>query len=173
MSDASSGSSIIRTTAFADIPGEISLTRKAIERIPADRMDWRPHERSMTVGELATHMVNLLSWAQSALTADGYDMAETPESARDVPPLAELLERFDRETEALIEVLEGVSDAALGEPWTLRHGEHVVFTMPRSAVLRSACLSHVIHHRGQLTVDLRLMGESVPSIYGPSADEEA
>ncbi len=127
----------------------------------------------MSAGELATHMVNLLSWAQSMLTSDGHDMAGTPESAREVPPLTELLERFDTEADALIEGLEEVSDAALVEPWTLRHGEHVVFTMPRGAVLRSVCLSHVIHHRGQLTVYLRLMGESVPSIYGPSADEEA
>lgn len=153
---------------------EMANTRKTLERIPEDRWDWRPHPKSWKMGELATHIANLLTWAALTIDSDTLDIA--PPGAK--PPrtvaarsLPELLERFDKNCQEAIAVFSGVSDEQLLKPWTMLAGGAVVFTMPRIAALRRFVLNHSVHHRAQLCVYLRLNDIPVPAIYGPSADE--
>jgi uncharacterized damage-inducible protein DinB len=149
---------------------ELTLTRRLLERAPEDRFDWKPHEKSMSLGGLATHLANLPTWAEIALKQSEFDLAASPPA-----PLAssrrELLERIDRNTANARAALAGRTDGELMAPWTLKSGSHTIFTMPKTSVLRSFCLNHIVHHRGQLSVYLRLLNVPVPSIYGPSADE--
>jgi uncharacterized damage-inducible protein DinB len=152
---------------------EMAVTRRVLERVPMADAAWKPHPRSFSLGELATHIAQLPTWAQATLRGDSMDLQAPDAPARPTVPAGtpELLERFDRHVAAARALLADTSDAEMMLPWTLRAGEHVVFTLPRAAVLRSFIFSHTIHHRGQLTVYLRMRDVPVPSIYGPSADE--
>jgi uncharacterized damage-inducible protein DinB len=149
---------------------EMRNTRRALERVPADRLDFRPHELSWTLGELATHVAYLPRWVTVALTTDELDLADTPPN-RAVGSTDELLAAFEANIAKGTEALSSSSDETFGSPWTLRKDGHVVFTMPKAAVIRSFVMNHIIHHRGQLTIYLRLVGAKVPGLYGPSADE--
>jgi uncharacterized damage-inducible protein DinB len=154
---------------------EMALTRRVLERVPFGDAAWRPHAKSMTLGELATHLVELPTWAPTILTQRQFDMGgqedvEEP-PAWEADTLAALLAAFDKNALAARRVIADTSDAQFMEPWTLKSRGQEVFTLPKVAVLRSFILSHVIHHRGQLSVYLRLRDVPVPSIYGPSADE--
>ena len=153
-----------------ELEHEMATTRRVIERIPEDRLDFTPHERSWTVGELAAHTARLPGWAAGIFTTDGFDMAEVP--PEEAPGSVEsILGAFDERCDTAKSALASATHEDMAEEWTLRNAEHVYFTMPRAAVYRSMVMSHMIHHRGQLTVYLRLMGVPVPSVYGPSADE--
>jgi len=149
---------------------ELTTTRRLLERAPEDRFDWKPHEKSMSLGGLTTHLANLPTWAEITLKQSEFDLAAWPPA-----PLAssrrDLLERIDRNTASARAALAGRTDGELMAPWTLKNGSHAIFTMPKTSVLRSFCLNHIVHHRGQLSVYLRLLNVPVPSIYGPSADE--
>lgn len=154
---------------------EMAVTRRVLERVPLGDRDWKPHPRSMSVGGLAAHLVDIPSWAPAILERDGYDMGhEPPEPAPRArfASNAELLSEFDRHVQAARTLIDGASDAQLQQTWTLRRDGQVVLALPRLAALRSFLLSHTIHHRGQMSVYLRLKDVSVPSIYGPSADEQ-
>jgi uncharacterized damage-inducible protein DinB len=156
---------------FPEFDQEMAQTRVALARIPADRFDFRPHEKSWTMGELATHIATVPLWLTMTLATDEFDL-EAP--VDQPPPPADpeaLLDRFDQHLASARAALEAATPEALGKPWTLRSGNQVVFTLPRAAVIRGMILNHMIHHRGQLTVYLRLTGVPVPSLYGPSADE--
>jgi uncharacterized damage-inducible protein DinB len=149
---------------------EMTTTRKLLERVPEDRFEWKPHAKSMALGALATHLATLASWGDIALNQSEIDVGTTPQATL-AKSRAELLARFDQYVAATRAALVSTSDAELMAPWSLkRHGE-TIFTMPKAAVWRSFVLNHVIHHRGQLSVYLRLNDVPVPSIYGPSADE--
>lgn len=153
---------------------EMTTTRTTLERIPDDRFDWKPHEKSMTMGGLATHVSNIPSWAVNAVTHDSLDVAPPGGEPFRIEPAttrAELLERFDASVAQARKAIAEASDEDLMQPWTLLAGGRTVFTLPRVAVLRSFVMNHLIHHRGQLSVYLRLNNLPVPSIYGPSADE--
>lgn len=152
---------------------EMANTRKTLERVPTDKFDWKPHEKSFAMGPLASHLANLPSWTSTAIDLEVFDMApdgvplKTPESHS----TEELLAHFDENVAKARTALEGASDEHLFKLWTLqRAGQHIL-SMPRVAVLRGFVMNHVIHHRAQLGVYLRLNDISVPSIYGPSADE--
>jgi uncharacterized damage-inducible protein DinB len=153
---------------------ETSVTRRLLERVPHEEAAWRPHPRSMSLGELAAHLADVPRWARSILRDSGYDMAANPSGP---PPPFEtagaLLGAFDRHVAAARQVLALASAAELMRPWTLRSGAHELFTQPTAGVLRRFLFSHLVHHRGQLSVYLRLRGVPVPAIYGPSADERA
>lgn len=149
---------------------EMTTTRKLLERAPEDRFAWKPHGKSMSLGELATHLSVLPWWGEVTLTQADLDTAGIQRPAV-ATSRAELLATFDRHVAAARAALAGKSDAELTAPWSLRQGGHTIFTMPKAAVWRSFVMSHIIHHRGQLSVYLRLNDISVPSIYGPSADE--
>jgi uncharacterized damage-inducible protein DinB len=149
---------------------EMANTRKVLERMPMDRYDWKPHEKSFSLGKLATHVAQLPSWAAMTLATDELDIGQPMEQP--TPKTTEqLLELFDQSATQARASLAGAADEDFFKPWTLRNGGHAVFTMPKIAVIRGVVLNHVIHHRGQLTVYLRLNGVPVPGLYGPSADE--
>ena len=149
---------------------EMTTTRKLLERLPDERFDWKPHAKSMSLGGLATHLANLASWGDITLNQSEIDIGSTP-NATPAKSRTELLALFDRHVAATRAALVSKTDAELMAPWSLkRHGE-TIFSMPKAAVWRSFVVNHVIHHRGQLSVYLRLNDIPVPSIYGPSADE--
>ena len=149
---------------------EMTTTRKVLERVPEDRFDWKPHAKSFSVGELATHVANLPTWGTETLTKSEIDLAGGQRVAA-LASKAELIATFDKNVAATRAALTGKTDAELLAIWSLKRGGKTIFSMPKTAVLRSFVLSHVIHHRGQLSVYLRLLDVPVPSIYGPSADE--
>ena len=149
---------------------EMTTTRKVLERVPEDQIDWRPHPKSFTLGELAQHVATIPMWGLMTLTRSELDLGgfTRPPQAR---TRAELLTMFDRNVAETRTALVGKTDGELLVPWTLKNDGHTVFTMPKASVWRSFVLSHGIHHRGQLSVYLRLRNVPVPSMYGPSADE--
>ncbi len=150
---------------------EMSNTRKVLERVPTDKLAWKPHAKSMTMGRLASHIAEMPIWVLRALGAPEYDFAVGGTLRHDIPSTREIVEAFDKNLADAREAIAGAGDDALREKWTLRRGDRVAFTLPRIAVLRALVLNHVIHHRGQLTVYLRLNDAPVPALYGPSADE--
>jgi uncharacterized damage-inducible protein DinB len=153
---------------------EMSNTRKTLERIPDEKFAWKPHEKSMTMGNLATHLANIPSWAIHAIEKDALDIAPPDAPPLKTPPAssrAEILEAFDRNLDGARSAIAGASNEQLLEPWSLLSGGKTVMTLPRVGVLRGFVLNHNIHHRAQLGVYLRLNDVAVPSIYGPSADE--
>ena len=151
---------------------EMSTTRKVLERVPEDRFDWKPHARSYSLVQLATHVATIPMWGEMAVTRPEIDLAggPPPELAKS---RAELLERFDTHAAATRAALTGATDAVMMSPWSLKHGGKTIFTQPKAAIWRGFVMSHLIHHRAQLALYLRLLDVPVPSIYGPSADEAA
>jgi uncharacterized damage-inducible protein DinB len=155
---------------------ETANTRKTLERVPEDKFDWKPHKKSFAMGPLATHLATIPSWMSMTMARDSIDIAPVGEPPRRVEPAtsrAELLERFDTNVADARAALEGASDEVMLKPWTLLSGGKTIFTVPRIAAIRSFVMSHSIHHRAQLGVYLRLNDVPVPSIYGPSADEDS
>jgi uncharacterized damage-inducible protein DinB len=161
----------------AELDHEAATTRRLLERMPAGRADWKPHERSMTLGRLCGHIAELPIWGTVILRDDAFDMATAAERGYPPPYVAadrgDLLARFDRELGEMLSAARGVGDERLAEPWSLARGDETLFTLPRAVALRRWVLNHLVHHRGQLSVYLRLLDVPLPSIYGPSADEEA
>jgi uncharacterized damage-inducible protein DinB len=154
----------------AEFKHEAGVTRKLLERIPTEKFSWKPHEKSMTMGRLAAHIIELIWWPQDIMVKPEFDFSSNTRSF-DPQTNTELLELFDKNLQPTIESIGTASDEHFQENWTLRMGDHVILCMPRSQVIRVVILNHLIHHRGQLSVYLRLNDISVPSIYGPSADE--
>src|SRR5262245_59261760 len=155
---------------------EMANTRKALERIPDDKFDWKPHEKSMSMGGLATHLANLPIWTVYTINQDSLDLAPPGGGSFRVEPKIsqrEVLEDFDKNVAAARAAIVGASDEEMLKPWTLLKAGVTLMTLPKIAVLRSFVMNHIIHHRGQFTVYLRLNDVPVPSIYGPSADEGA
>jgi uncharacterized damage-inducible protein DinB len=150
---------------------EVATTRRLLERVPDAKFDWKPHQKSMSLGELASHLATMLSWGSMTLNAPEFDL--TGDHAPVVlHSRADLLASFDKEAAAARAALAGKSDAEMMAPWSLKREGKPLFTMPRAAVLRSFVMNHMVHHRGQLSVYLRLNDVPVPSMYGPSADEQ-
>jgi uncharacterized damage-inducible protein DinB len=154
----------------AELEQELKTTRRLLERVPTDKFDWQPHGKSATFGKLATHVAHLPSWTGITLTTSELDLA-APRVNPEAKTTEELLAIFDETRDVALKALETAPESVWAETWTLRAGDHVIFTLPKPAVMRAFVLSHVIHHRGQLSVYLRLNDIPVPSIYGPSADE--
>jgi uncharacterized damage-inducible protein DinB len=151
---------------------EMTTTRKLLDRIPEEKFGWKPHQKSMTMGGLGTHLATLPRWGDIALNQSEFDLAGGGTVAQ-AGSLKDLLATFDKNVAATRSILAGKSDAEMMAPWTLKRGNQTLLTMPKAAVMRSFVLNHIIHHRGQLAVYLRLNDVPVPSIYGPSADEGA
>ncbi len=154
---------------------EMANSRKYLERVLPEKFDWRPHPKSWTLGQLANHVANLPTWATITLTEDAFDMnppgTATPPSAPLAKSREALLQNFDRHVTAARAVIAGASDTQMRENWSLLSGGNTIFTMPKIAVLRSFVMNHSIHHRGQLSVYLRMNNISLPPVYGPTADE--
>ena len=152
---------------------EMGLTRRVLERVPDGQFGWRPHDQSMTLGRLAEHLAELPHWLTQTMAEAGVDYAtDRPAGYRSPETRSAVLALFDKNAAEARSALTGRTDAELLAPWTLRHQGKEVFTMPKVSVVRSFVINHIVHHRGQLTVYLRMQGLTLPSIYGPSADEQ-
>lgn len=161
----------LATAFLAELENEAKTARACLERVPAEKFDWKPHEKSMTMGRLAAHVAEMFGWTKETLTQDVLDFAAGDFTPFEPKTGEELLEFFDEKIATAKEVLNKTADDTFMTPWTMRNGEQVYFTMPKVAVMRTFVMNHIIHHRGQLSVYLRLNDIPVPSIYGPSADE--
>ena len=164
----------ISKTILPEFDHEMANTRKTLERVPEDKFDWKPHEKSMALGDLATHLANIPSWTKNTFEADELDIAPPgapPYRLERTKSRAALLEAFDQNVTQARDALEGATDENWQGKWSLLMTGKTIFTLPRTAVMRGFILSHSIHHRAQLGVYLRLLDVPVPSIYGPSADE--
>jgi len=160
----------VSTAFLGELKHESGSTRKILERVPTDRLSWKPHEKSMMLTRLATHVATTPGWITRIITAGEFDLAKTPIKTPNAESNEQLLKVFDETLAANIPVLEAASDELLNGNWTFRNGDHFFFTMPRKVALRSLAFNHLIHHRGQLSVYLRLLDIPVPGMYGPSAD---
>jgi uncharacterized damage-inducible protein DinB len=156
---------------IAELQHEAASTRKMLERVPTEFMGWKPHEKSMTLGKLAVHVAELNGWATMICTTDELNFATFDYKPFVANTTEELLNFFDQTTAKSIETLQNASDETLMKMWTLRKGDHVIMEQPRAVVLRNMVFNHMYHHRGQISVYLRLLNIPVPGVYGPSADE--
>lgn len=164
----------LRDALLPEFDREMANTRKALERIPEDKLGWKPHPKSQPMGWLGTHLANLPNWVVMTIDQDSLDLAPPGQPASRTEAAesrAEILERFDSNVKAARAKLEQVEDEHLLKPWSLLSGGQTIFTLPKTAVLRTYVMNHIVHHRGQLTVYLRLNDVPVPALYGPSADE--
>jgi uncharacterized damage-inducible protein DinB len=157
---------------YPDMETELATTRRVLERVPDDDLGWKPHDKSTTIGRLATHLAQLPRFAMLMLTSSELNVLETKWPSDTVPTTAERLALFDSLAGEMRERVKNVDWPALAETWTLRAGDHVILKAPKGTLLRSLALSHMTHHRAQLGVYLRLRGVAVPGTYGPSADEQ-
>ena len=154
---------------------EMKTTRTLLERVPLEKSDWKPHTKSTALGALALHLANLAGFGEMIVKQQGRDFAAGDQAAVRADAAQkrsrdELLALFDANVAKSRTALQTLQDKDIGTPWTLRAGDHVIFTLPRAAVLRTLLMNHIIHHRGQLSVYLRLNDVPLPSIYGPTAD---
>ncbi len=155
---------------IGELQHEAATTRKVLERVPTEKFDWKPHEKSMTMGRLATHVANMFGWFSATLETDELDFAQGYEEPKPATN-EELVNTFDKNVAAATETLKNTSDETFGQNWKLRNGEQIFLDMPKAGVIRGMVMNHIVHHRGQLSVYLRLNDIPVPALYGPSADE--
>jgi uncharacterized damage-inducible protein DinB len=161
-------------TILPEFDHEMASTRKMLERVPDDRMDWRAHPKSNPIGWVANHVAEIPGWVEMTLTRPSLDVAPAGGERYQSPKLRthrEIVELFDRNVAAARKAIAAVKDADLGQPWSLLRTGQPIFTMPRAMVIRSFVLNHLIHHRAILGVYLRLNDVPVPGMYGPSGDE--
>jgi uncharacterized damage-inducible protein DinB len=156
---------------IAELKHESALTRKMLERVPVDKASWKPHEKSMSLGRLATHVAEIPHWISDIINADEYDFGAHPFTRHIAASPEELVEICDTRTNNAIADLAAIDENALDNTWTVKNGDQVYFAMPKKVAIRGWGLSHLYHHRGQLSVYLRLLDIPVPGMYGPSADE--
>jgi uncharacterized damage-inducible protein DinB len=150
---------------------EMANTRKILDCVPEDKFAWKPHAKSMSLARLASHVAELPNWTVYTIDQDKLEL--TPGMKPFIAETkAELMEAIDKNILAAREAIAGASDEHLGKIWTFIYSGHTVFAMPRTTVLRNMVMSHLIHHRGQLSVYLRLLDVAIPGMYGPSADEK-
>jgi len=152
-----------------ELEQEAQATRRVLERLPDNRLQWKPHPKSMSLGQLALHVANLPGTIAEISTAP-FDVS-TPTPRPEADSTAQVLEKFDASMVRARQVLEAMGDDELASPWRMMQGDRELWSIPRGAFLRSVMLNHWYHHRGQLTVYLRQNGASLPAVYGDSADE--
>lgn len=153
---------------------EMGQTRKVLDRVPDDQFEWRPHPTSMTLGRLAEHLTEFPLWATMTMTQSALDISTLrPADYKSPTARAEVLAMFDANRKTGRAHLANKTDGEFDAPWTLKAGGKEMFTMPKASVMRTFVLNHMVHHRGQMTVYLRMLGVPMPSIYGPSGDQPA
>lgn len=150
---------------------EMATTRRLLERVPASVFAWKPHQKSMSLGQLASHLAGVPGWVAATINEDFCDIKGDRSGPPESVSLLELLATFDRNVAAARKAIASKTDAEFMAPWTLKRNGQELFTMPRLSVVRSLLLNHSIHHRGQLSVYLRLNDVPLPPIYGSTADE--
>jgi uncharacterized damage-inducible protein DinB len=155
-----------------ELKQEAASTKKILERVPEGQFNWKPHEKSMTLGRLTTHVAELPGFLNSILLMDDFDFAKGDYKASHATTPEELMKVFQQKIDEVVQTLQNTSDEKMQGSFTLRSGGHVIATLPRMVAIRSMAMNHILHHRGQLSVYLRLLGIPVPGLYGPSADEK-
>ena len=163
----------IKDALLPEFDHEMGTTRRLLERVPAADFSWKPHEKSMSLGQLAGHLANIPTWCTKILDESVFDLVSLGDDRRSRQPVSSdaLLKEFDGKVSGARAKLAQRSDPELLAPWTLKNAGHVIFTLPRISALRSYVMDHSIHHRGQLSVYLRLRNVPLPAMYGPPADE--
>ncbi len=154
----------------AELQQESEKNRTMLERIPESKLSWKPHEKSMTLGRLGMHIAEIPQWISRSLTLESFEIGTGPYNPNIPKTHAEILNEFDKQLQAAIGYLTKASDEALAENWKVSKGDKLVYDLPREQVVRRQ-MNHIIHHRGQLSVFLRLLDVPVPPSYGPTADE--
>ena len=163
----------VKDSLLPEFDHEMGTTRRVLERVPAADLAWKPHDKSFSLGQLAAHIANIPRWVDATFDSTVFDLASIGDDARPKQPseVAPILSAFDANVKKARAKVSEQLDAAFFTPWTLKDSGREVFTMPKIAVWRSFIMNHLIHHRGQLSVYLRLRNVPLPSIYGPTADE--
>ena len=156
---------------YADLDLELAATRRILDRVPFEHWDWKPHEKSFSLGRLATHLAELPRFAEAMASMEEMDMAKSPFKPSVVKNREELLALFDERSASMRRAVASLDEKRLAAHWRLRMGDMVFLDAPRSLLLRQHGISHPVHHRAQLTVYLRLLNVPVPGLYGPSADD--
>ena len=156
---------------IAELKHESSLTKKMLERVPLEKALWKPHEKSYTLGRLATHIAEIPQWISRVITIDDFDFLVQGFSRHTAESQAELMTIFHDKLDKAIADLETMVDEDFEKKWTLRRGDQIIRELPKRVAIREWGFSHFIHHRGQLSVYLRLLEIPIPGMYGPSADE--
>ncbi len=149
---------------------EAAVTRRYLESVPFDRLDYKPAEKSETLGRLAVHVAEIVAWWTDCIDNDRLDFIDF--EPKDVNSTEELLTYFDRLLSDAKRSLSAVKDEELAKEWSMTHGDDILFTLPKRQVVRLFCMNHLVHHRSQLGVYLRLLDIPVPATYGPSADDD-
>jgi uncharacterized damage-inducible protein DinB len=162
----------LNTTLIGELKHEGSNTRKMLALVPADKFDWIPHQKSMKLGRLAKHVAELNLWIERILNSEEFDFATANFSSALPESSEEILKIFDERLAEATAALEKATDDDLNKTWTVLRGGHVMFQMPKKVALRSFSYNHIYHHRGQLSVYLRMLDIPIPGMYGPSADEK-
>ena len=152
-----------------EFDNEMANTRKVLERIPDEKLDWRAHPKSNTFGWNANHIAEIPGWVEYTLVRPSLDVAtyQSPKFTN----VKDILAEFDKNVESAQKAIKNVPESSLGEMWSLTHGDQVLLKFPKSAVIRTYVLNHLIHHRAHVCVYLRLNDISVPGMYGPSGDD--
>jgi uncharacterized damage-inducible protein DinB len=162
----------IAQSMFGELEQEMANTRKVLERVPMEKADWKPHHKSGTLAWLAGHCAIMPGWGAVTLNQKDLDIQGVDSAVPKFTTREQLLTHFDSELAKYRAAIKTATDEQMLENWTLRAGDHAIFTMPRVAVLRSMVMNHMIHHRAELVVYLRLLDVPIPGLYGPSADEK-
>jgi uncharacterized damage-inducible protein DinB len=161
----------IAETLISELEQEGQTTRRVLERVPADKLGWKPHEKSLSIGQLALHLARLNGGLSQMGVPDTFELTGNPFQFAEATSKAEIMDAFDQGLVKAKEIISAMDDATLTAPWIMKMGEKTIMSMPRIGLYRMLLCNHAYHHRGQLSVYLRLMNIDVPSIYGPSADE--
>jgi len=161
----------IKESLLPEFDNEMSTTRKLLERIPFGDAEWKPHPKSFSMFDLAGHIIKIPAWADITLNSSSFDLGAEPPPKPAYASTADMVAAFDKNVSEAREILASKSDTEMMESWTMKKEGKDILTMPKVAVVRGFILNHLIHHRGQLSVYLRLKDVALPSIYGPSADD--
>jgi uncharacterized damage-inducible protein DinB len=156
---------------IAELEAEAPATRRVLERVPADRFDWRPHPKSMSAGQLAQHVASIPGGVARLAQLDGLDVATRPTEYASCESRESLLAALEASVAGAREFLAGLDEARANAIWRLSFGDREIFAIPRLGVMRTMCFNHWYHHRGELVVYLRMLNVPVPVVYGRSADE--
>jgi len=161
----------VKDAFIAELKYESGLTKKMLERVPLDKGDWKPHEKSMTLGRLATHIAQIPHWISDIIHIDDYDFATRSLKVNTATSTEELMHIYQETHDKAIADLKQMNDDDFSKKWLVRVGDKIMYDIPKKVALRGWAYSHMVHHRGQLSVYLRLLDIPVPGMYGPSADE--
>lgn len=155
---------------IAEIQQEAAATKRLLAIVPWEKGDYKPHEKSMTLKRLASHVAEINGWWKECLVQDELDFAKDSGKPKEYNSTADIVAWHDELVQKAVVILQNTPDEEFAKPWTMRQGEQIFFTLPKAVVVRTWCLNHLYHHRGQLTVYLRLLDIPLPGTYGPSAD---